>query len=426
MRVTDKQMYAHGTLAMAKARGAHAKAVDELSSGTRVTHPWDDPAAAGLAVDYDASVAAAGGSRSWAPERLWAYYTGGEELPPVVTVDQDAMHAALVDLTEQVGAPARDGDLAFGEGSVRPVPAGAGRAVDPTTASAAIEAAYLADDGAPPPEITTVPTRPDIDQQDVQQALDTWANAAVSGPVTIVVDRAALRLSAQEFGPLLGALARDGRLVPEVDERRLVRLVERAVSRRTDPVDASFRIADGEPVVVPAGPGVRFGPDAVADALLRAIRAPGGERRATVATRSEPADLSTREARGLGVVERVATSTTAWPVGEDIDTEVAAAATALDGTLLQPGQTLSYERVVRGAGGEAAPRWRARSSTPACWPVSTWSSGSPTRRTSSVSPRAATRPSARASATCACATTPGTVSWWPPRSRRARDRRPVR
>jgi len=55
MRVTDKQMYAHGTHALAKARSAHAKAIGELSSGTRVTHPWDDPAAAGLAVSHDAA-----------------------------------------------------------------------------------------------------------------------------------------------------------------------------------------------------------------------------------------------------------------------------------------------------------------------------------------------------------------------------------
>ncbi|MBL8957926.1 MAG: flagellar biosynthesis protein FlgL [Myxococcaceae bacterium] len=55
MRVTDKAMFASGTLAMNKARTARAKAIDELSSGMRVTHPWDDPSAAGLSVSHDAA-----------------------------------------------------------------------------------------------------------------------------------------------------------------------------------------------------------------------------------------------------------------------------------------------------------------------------------------------------------------------------------
>src|SRR3954468_7801181 len=49
------------------------------------------PAEAGLSVDYAASVAAAGGGRSWEPSRLWDYYTGGDDLDAVVRVDDAAM-----------------------------------------------------------------------------------------------------------------------------------------------------------------------------------------------------------------------------------------------------------------------------------------------------------------------------------------------
>ncbi len=41
------------------------------------------PQQVGLAVDYVASVRAAGVERSWRPERLWEYYTGGGRLDPV-------------------------------------------------------------------------------------------------------------------------------------------------------------------------------------------------------------------------------------------------------------------------------------------------------------------------------------------------------
>ena len=62
--------------------------VDEATAGS-VTVGSIDPVAAGLAVDYAASVEAAGGGRSWAPDRLWDYFTGGDDLDPVVTVDDD-------------------------------------------------------------------------------------------------------------------------------------------------------------------------------------------------------------------------------------------------------------------------------------------------------------------------------------------------
>src|SRR6478735_2266843 len=52
------------------------------------------PADAGLSVDYDASVAEAGGEESWAPDRLWTYYTGGDDLDAVVDVDEPSLDTA--------------------------------------------------------------------------------------------------------------------------------------------------------------------------------------------------------------------------------------------------------------------------------------------------------------------------------------------
>ncbi|MEZ5194721.1 MAG: hypothetical protein R2734_21125 [Nocardioides sp.] len=41
-----------------------------------------DPESAGLGVDYVATVAAAGATRSWSPAWLWSYFTGGEPVDP--------------------------------------------------------------------------------------------------------------------------------------------------------------------------------------------------------------------------------------------------------------------------------------------------------------------------------------------------------
>lgn len=49
-------MYESNGSALAKSRERQVKASDELSSGIRVAHPWEDPAAAGLSVEYDGNV----------------------------------------------------------------------------------------------------------------------------------------------------------------------------------------------------------------------------------------------------------------------------------------------------------------------------------------------------------------------------------
>ena len=91
-----------------------------------------DPAAAGFSVDYDASVAEAGGERSWDPVRLWNYFTGGDTFEAVTTVDEAAFAAYLAGLDEQHGATARDGAVTFDGGDIVTTKAREGKALDPT------------------------------------------------------------------------------------------------------------------------------------------------------------------------------------------------------------------------------------------------------------------------------------------------------
>ena len=79
-----------------------------------------DPAEVGLGVDYDASVAEAGGEDSWDPVRLWNYFTGGDASEAKTTLDSAVFATYLSGLDEEYGEPARDGAVAFdGVGSRR-------------------------------------------------------------------------------------------------------------------------------------------------------------------------------------------------------------------------------------------------------------------------------------------------------------------
>ena len=107
---------ARGTTVSGVSIGGHpqAEAAERLQAGLadRVSGPIEatidgkpvsvDPTAAGIAVDYEASVAEAGGERSWDPVRLWNYFTGGQEFEAEVTVDDAAFATALAGLDEAV------------------------------------------------------------------------------------------------------------------------------------------------------------------------------------------------------------------------------------------------------------------------------------------------------------------------------------
>jgi vancomycin resistance protein YoaR len=316
-----------------------------VEEGSERSLPVDsvDPAAAGLAVDYAASVQAAGGGRSWAPERLWNYFTGGEDLDPVVTVDETAMSDTVDQLVEAHSRPPRDGDVRFDEGRVSVVEPRPGELVDAGEARSALEAAYLQDTEF---ELTRLAVSPDVDDSDVAEALDGFANPAMSGSVTLAFDRKRVRLDPSEFAPALGMKARRGELVPDLDPDRLLALVERGMSRSGRPVDATVRIVDGRPEVIPDKPGVRFRPDDVERTFLRLLGKPAGRREAAVEARVARADFRTADARQLRIEEQVSQFTTYFPHAAYRNTNIGRAAELVDGTILKPGETFSLNDTV--------------------------------------------------------------------------------
>ncbi|MET1060007.1 MAG: VanW family protein [Nocardioides sp.] len=301
-------------------------------------------ATAGLSVDVESSVDKAGGGRSWSPGRLWDYYAGGGDLDPVVVVDQDAQAAALKTLDETYGSPAKEGDVRFKGGEARTVAGTDGQQVDRQTAADALEAAYV--DGATA-ELTLEKAEPDISQADVQDALNEFANPAVSGPVTLVFDKTRVTLRPADFSPALGMKPEDGKLVADLDEDKLAKLV-RSRFARTDgaPVDATVRLVNGKPQVVPAKPGVDYDPKDISSAFLELVVKDPGERQMKVKATVKDADFTTKDARALGIKERVSTFTTYYPYAEYRNINLGRAAELVNGTVLKPGETFSLNDTV--------------------------------------------------------------------------------
>ena len=332
-------------------------AADELEEGLadRVDAPLEvsvadkepvsvAPDELGLTVDHDASVAAAGAERSWEPQRLWDYFAGGDDQAAVVQVDEAAMERALEQLEADLGTEATDGRVRFTDRGVKTTKPETGFGIDPDTAVDALQAAFLAEERSVELELTDV--EPEIDEGDVREAVQSFANPALSGPVTLVFEGSPVQLTPEQFGPTLSLVPENGELVPEVDAKRLTALVEDATGDKGAPVDATVRLVDGEPTVIPAEPGVTFDPDDITSTFLDLVVKPSGERRLEVPSKVDRPDFTTKEARELGIKEQVSEFTTYYPHAEYRNTNLGRAAEIIDGTLLKPGEVFSMNDIV--------------------------------------------------------------------------------
>lgn len=315
-----------------------ASSSGETGNGQSVT-----PADLGLHVDYAASVDAAGAGASWSPGRQWDYFTGGSDVDAVVTVDEDLLAATLTTLSDGLGTPPTDGQVRFTADGVRTTDPAPGQAVDADFARAALTDAFLTGDDQVALEVGLA--EPDIDESDVAEAVETFANPAMANAVTLTFGTSDVRLQPRAFHRALSMTPEDGELVPAIDEEVLASLVGKATSDGA-PVDATITVRKGKPRVVPAKPGVSFDPAEVAKVFEALLTEPAGERTGEVTADVTEADFTTQDARDLKVVEKVGEFTTYYPHADYRNVNIGRAAELVNGTLLKPGEEFSLNGTV--------------------------------------------------------------------------------
>jgi vancomycin resistance protein YoaR len=303
------------------------------------------PQQVGLDVDYAASVHAAGAHRSWSLSRLWAYYTGGDQLDPVKQLDQSRLATLIDRLDSTDGSSPTDGSVVFHRNGFVVVPPRDGLQVDAQGAGTEFWNAYLSDD--PRVQLPLVATAPVIDARAVHRFVSSFANRAMASAVTLRMGHDTVRLQPSSYAALLGAERAGDRLRPTVQAQGLARIVaDRVVGTPADaPRDASVALVDGRPQVVKSRPGKVYAPHALATALVVAIRAP--DRTADVRASEAPATFTSADARALGIRRQISSATVSLPRGSHID-PLAAAAARLDGTVLRPSDSLSLRDVLGG------------------------------------------------------------------------------
>ncbi len=302
-----------------------------------------DPAELGLSLDVETTVERAHGGSRVDPRDLWNSWFGGGPVAPVLQVDQDRMIGAVRALADAAGQPAVEPTVSFTADGPVPHQPTTGTSLDTSGAVLAILDSWLVDGGAI--ELPVETDEPTLGNADLKAAVEKVAEPAVSAPVRLREGARTWTVSPRRFGPALTIEVVDGELVPVVDGEVLAERVPQLLDAAGEkPRDATVRVRDGSPEVVPARPGVRAEPSDLADALLAALEA--RNRVARVAGTPVPAEVSTREARSWRITEQVSSFTTYYPHEDYRNTNIGRAAELINGTVLAPGETFSLNDTV--------------------------------------------------------------------------------
>ncbi|GAA1191703.1 VanW family protein [Prauserella alba] len=296
-----------------------------------------DPASAGLAVDWRATLDAATDQPLNPFTRLSSLFTS-EDIGLVSNADTAQLDAEIERVRADIDRKAAEGTIRF-EGTtpvaVDPVK---GRKLDVAGAKSAILARWAAPGGvALPVRTLEVRSTPDT----VRAAVTELAEPAVSAPVTIRGEGAAATVRPRGIARSLTFDVRDdGSLTAGIDEEILREVAGPQLASTEDPGrDARFTFAGGKPKIEPSTDG--YGVDWAAVAKkLPGVLTGDGERAVTAPYGEQPAELTTKEARDLGVEEVVGEFTTGG-FAYDSGLNIKQVAKEVNGAVVEPGETFS-------------------------------------------------------------------------------------
>ncbi|RLV50822.1 hypothetical protein D9V37_02370 [Nocardioides mangrovicus] len=334
----------HATAAESRLREQLAPRFDRAVpvSGAGVVETTVVPSKAGVDLDVAETVRTAGGGRSFWPSRLWHYYVGGDHRPARLQVSRTRLDAQVTALAALLDKKTVEGSIGFSAGKPVAVTPEAGRRLD-RTATARLLTRVPA--GAVRLPYRTLP--PTVTAAAVARAMSSFATPATSGPVQLVLGRHAVTAPATLFTKALALRAQGRQLVPVLDVDTLLTALEPLMTTVAGaPQSASFTISGGRPRVVPSKVGTTFDRDDLKQKFLDAVVRPVGQRRVAVKGVDAQPAFTTADARGLGIRRQVATLTTGFGYADYRNTNIARGVELLDGTVLKPGETFSFDHAI--------------------------------------------------------------------------------
>jgi vancomycin resistance protein YoaR len=261
---------------------------------------------------------------------------GSEVREPTLRVAGRTLAAGAGAGTAAGAAPTGGGAVAVEVVEGRP-----GRAIDRAGAAAALLAAAAAPAGA---EVALpITERPPTVGAEAARAAADRAASLLRSPVEVTAGGGSARLGPADLAPLVRARVAAGQLRLRLDPAGLDRLLRReAPFAYTQPRDARFRPTGSTVRILPGVAGLEVVPARAAAAVLKAGTGGGTGRSVVLPTKATQPDLTTKEAKALGVKEVMSTFTTTFNAGDAPRVHnIGLIAAAVHGSLVRPGQVFS-------------------------------------------------------------------------------------
>jgi vancomycin resistance protein YoaR len=311
------------------------------------------PAELGWKPDPVATAESAFGvGRRGAPwSRLWQRARGalwGIELEWVDRWDPPAAQALFHRWQKKVGTGAREASVRVLEGEIRAVRPRAGIAIDQDAVLAVAESLV---GGGTLPDRVPLPVRrvnPRTDGHDLRVAIRR-VDAILDGPIRLSARGESFELSSSDLATVVHTRVKEaddgGRLAVHFPPAAVDTALEPHARRfEIPPRDARFDVIGERVRILPSSSGLVVDPKLVAGRLLDIAVSP--DRAGRIELIVAKPEVSTSEAKAMGIEDRLSTFTTEHASGEPRVTNIHLAADLLDGALVLPDKMFSLnERV---------------------------------------------------------------------------------
>ncbi len=314
------------------------------------------PREAGLGIDAAATVQGHSG-RLWNPVELISSLTTPTELAPVVTSDPAKLATAVDAVAIRIDKPAVEPTLVMDDLTPVLTPGVIGIEVNREKAAADIKAAFLTTTAPVPLELGSKP--PLVSDADAADVVNTVAKPAVAGPITVnalatagegAADPAIAgkaEVEPQAISEALTFSVVDGELTPALDGKTLRKsIADQLVTIERPGKDATFKIVDGKPVVVPAVVGRGITANDLALAVMPALKQPV-PREVSVRFGDIQPKLTTEAAKALNIKEKLSSFRQWFPYAPYRVTNVGTAGKYMNGKVIMPGETYSMNDTIK-------------------------------------------------------------------------------
>lgn len=303
------------------------------------------PKEADLSLDARGSVHNAGGKHSWNPADMVGLFFGDHHTDVINTVDKEKITETVASIADSVDVEATEPQITFPKSKPKARKPKDGHEVRQADTVQTIRSAYLNTDK--PIALPVDDVAPAIGADELSDAMKNIAKPAVSGPVRIKADGKNVQLPVNAYAPALTIEPVDGSLQAQINADDLKEPLHSATSGfGKKAVDASFKIEGGKPVVVPGKPGMGLPPKEMAKKLVPVLTEKGKERSIKVKTKVVEPEFTTKDAKKLGIKEKVSEFSTYFPYAKYRNVNQSRAAELIDGTVLKPGETFSFNDTV--------------------------------------------------------------------------------